>query len=271
MTMLKLVEGSSTSGNYGHAGVPGSVGGSAPGGGSGKPGIGKITVLAPGDSKVSAADIVFADGRTQAAIYIDAPASVIDQHTQDTFTDRIQKNIENLPGEGTHITELMLGGTIAGNEGLHGGTQAIGHEAGPSAMAFNVDKIDPYLETCQKWPGQLERMKANGIVKGSPLAKYLIPDNVNITSTTRDEVIQGVVDHEMGHALYNSLGPETKARYAQIYASSKAAFSKVSRYAAQDRDEAFAENYAAHMNGIKIPFKVSNFLSGILGKAGKLK
>lgn len=65
------------------------------------------------------------------------------------------------------------------------------------------------------------------------------------------DTLKSVVDHEMGHSLYTGLSPAQKMKVIQEYDKSKDIVEKVSKYAAKDSGEYFAECWAEYTNNPK--------------------
>jgi hypothetical protein len=227
-------EGGEGSGDHGHAGRVGQVGGSAAG----------VHVLKV--SEEPGMHIIKFPGSTDFLNYRGFPT---DTRLKNTILQEIDKNIDLIPGQPPKIGEVFFTDMAEYQQGST--TREL-----PTTVGMTLNRIDPSVVGFHT---------ANIVQHDLSSADiYSLADYAKSTS----EYARLAVDHEMGHVLWNNTSPANRiqfiAAYNKYHEGLKPDF--FTRYASTSLREGFAEAYAAYVNKMPLPDEYSTSLKAMIGE-----
>ena len=220
--LSEILKGGAGSGNFGHEGRPGEVGGSGGGGG----GVGNFAVEMP---------------KT-----IDGINSLIEERgLADTgyFENMDPKRAGNMTNAaGNTLNDERLNYTpdkllMLGEEDLGKGTLMYTDGKGAGAGVYIATGTSKY-----SLASDLNHDSAAIEAGGHPFGASGYASN-------EKEQMQLLVDHEMGHIVYDNMGKDNQGAWEKAYGKSGSSLGKMSDYAETDAHEGFAEAYSLYING----------------------
>lgn len=233
-----LREGSASSGNFSpdHVGRPGLVGGSGnANGASSQPGEHVLKVSnAPGEHTLVINSV------TNGVLVYNGSSKEPD--IQNTALSEIDKNINEIPAQVRQLNEVFF------TDDMH----LLSMVSGP----MNMPHTTGVTLTNSPTVGFNTALIASRVFDKSA-ELYSVAD----IATSREQYTRLIVDHEMGHVLYNTLGNNVKADWHELVGYfTKDTIQSMSKYSATQPMEAFAEAYSLYVNNMSLAVSFKEFM-----------
>lgn len=235
----QMKEGSELSGNYGHVGQGnGEVGGSGPAKRT-QPGTHVLKVSEEAGSHEIKTTTSQADDAV--LVYNGFPT---DTRIKNTILKQIDKNIDQvLSAQGINsIGEVFL------TDSMYHFSMAQGKTSLASAVGITLTDRQPPI---------IGFNSSNIAMKTFDKSNFSVSDSAKSTSN----YARLIVDHEMGHVLYNTLGYNKRQEFNDAFKSSTRA--KFTEYGDRQVGEAFAEAYSAYVNNKSMPKEYETYMASI--------
>jgi hypothetical protein len=243
-TFIGMVDyGGPGSGNFGHAGRPGKVGGSSSGnGGGGK--RSESEQKSPIESAVERVESLPAIGRMNVEITGDYRT---DEKESTKYAEKVSAELDRLQEDYPRFKELM-----------HSGYPVVDHLDLSPAPSKWVDPDGDCSFTCPGsvglWNPQTRSLWLSNHTDRYGLAidksgLEVETDSLNFGGHLSVKGFSGVFRHELGHSVYDILSDASQRDWVRVVSGSLEAsrsIRKISEYAASNTDEAFAESFAAY-------------------------